>query len=498
MTKQTVWVFGDQLNRGIGALRDASSDTHQVLMVESASKIKSRRWHIQRSHFFVASMRRFADELRSEGFSVDYRIAPSMREGVQQHIAEMQPSAVVATEPNSYAARELVKSLGIQTVPSDQFLCHPDEYSQFMGERRTIKMEDFYRWQRRRLNVLMDGDQPCDGQWNFDAENRLPPPKTGHDRWPTPKTYELDALDQQVISDVGDNSWGDAPTGVWATTRDDALQRMNYFVENVLPVFGEHEDAMLSSNWHLAHSLLSPYLNNGLLLPMEVIRAAESAYRNGHVPINSAEGFIRQILGWREYIWNCYWRWMPDYAGMNELQAERDLPRMFLDPEATQMSCMKSVVHNVQQRSYVHHIERLMVLGNFSLIAGINPQQLTNWMWENFIDAAEWVMVPNVIGMSQFADGGMLATKPYASGGAYIDRMSNHCKGCVYDRKKRVGEDACPFTNLYWDFFLRHQDRFVKNPRVARQVRAAQQLGDKVELQETAQTMLSRLDDGVL
>ena len=443
-------------------------------------------------------MRRFADELRSEGFQVDYRIASSMRAGVQQHIAEIKPSVVVATEPNSYAARELVKSLEIQTVRSDQFLCHPDEYSQFMGERRTIKMEDFYRWQRRRLNVLMDGDQPCGGQWNFDAENRLPPPKTGHDRWPTPRTYELDALDKQVISDIGDNSWGDAPTGMWATTRDDALQRLNYFVEQILPVFGEHEDAMLNSNWHLAHSLLSPYLNNGLLLPMEVIRAAESAYRSGHVPINSAEGFIRQILGWREYIWNCYWRWMPDYAGMNALQAERDLPRMFLDPEATQMSCMKSVVHNVQQRSYAHHIERLMVLGNFSLIAGINPQQLTNWMWENFIDAAEWVMVPNVIGMSQFADGGMLATKPYASGGAYIDRMSNHCKGCVYDRKKRVGEDACPFTNLYWDFFLRHQDRFVKNPRVARQVRAAQQLGDKVELQETAQTMLSRMDDGVL
>ena len=443
-------------------------------------------------------MRRFADELRSDGFQVDYRVAPSMREGVQQHIAEMQPSAVVTTEPNSFAARKLVKSLGIQTVPSNQFLCHPDEYSQFMGERRTIKMEDFYRWQRRRLNVLMDGDEPCHGQWNFDAENRLPPPKTGHDRWPTPRTYELDALDQQVISDVGENSWGDAPTGVWATTRVDALQRLNYFVEQILPVFGEHEDAMLNSNWHLAHSLLSPYLNNGLLLPMEVIRAAESAYRSGDVPINSAEGFIRQILGWREYIWNCYWRWMPDYAGMNELQAERDLPRMFLDPEATQMSCMKSVVHNVQQRSYAHHIERLMVLGNFSLIAGINPQQLTSWMWENFIDAAEWVMVPNVIGMSQFADGGMLATKPYASGGAYIDRMSNHCKGCVYDRKKRVGDDACPFTNLYWDFFLRHQDRFVKNPRVARQVRAAQQLGDKVELQETARTMLSRMDDGVL
>jgi deoxyribodipyrimidine photolyase-related protein len=495
---KTVWVFGDQLNRQIGALRDAQPETHQILMVESRRKISSRPWHFQRAHFLIASMRRFAEELRAEGFDVDYRFADTMRSGVTAHIADVAPSRISVTEPNSVTARQLVTSLDVDVTRSDQFLCHPDEYSEFMRTRKSFKMEDFYRWQRRRLTVLMDGDEPAGGKWNFDEENRLPPPKTGHDRWPTPAQYELDELDQQVMSDVAGNTWGDAPTGVWATTRTEALKRLEFFVSEVLPMFGEHEDAMLQSNWHLAHSLLSPYLNNGLLLPGEVVAAAEAAYRNGSVPINSAEGFIRQIIGWREYIWNCYWRWMPEYAEMNSLDAQVDIPPMFLDSNATQMSCMQSVVGHVEERAYAHHIERLMVLGNFSLIAGINPQQLTRWMWNSFVDAAEWVMVPNVIGMSQYADGGMLATKPYASGGAYIDRMSNHCKGCMYDRKKRVGEDACPFTVLYWDFFLRHQDRFVKNPRVARQVRAAQQLADKDELQITAVSILKRLHSGNL
>jgi deoxyribodipyrimidine photolyase-related protein len=495
---KTVWVFGDQLNRQIGALRDVQPETHQILMVESRRKISSRPWHFQRAHFLIASMRRFAEELRAEGFDVDYRFADTMRSGVAAHISDVAPSRIVVTEPNSVTARQLVESLDVDVIRSDQFLCHPDEYLEFMSTRKSFKMEDFYRWQRRRLAVLMDGDEPVGGKWNFDEENRLPPPKTGHDRWPTPAQYELDELDQQVMADVAGNTWGDAPTGVWATTRTEALKRLEFFVSEVLPVFGEHEDAMLQSNWHLAHSLLSPYLNNGLLLPGEVVAAAEAAYRNGSVPINSAEGFIRQIIGWREYIWNCYWRWMPEYAEMNSLDAQVGIPPMFLDSEATQMNCMKSVVGHVEERAYAHHIERLMVLGNFALIAGINPQELTRWMWDSFIDAAEWVMVPNVIGMSQYADGGMLATKPYASGGAYIDRMSNHCKGCAYDRKKRVGEDACPFTVLYWDFFLRHQDRFVKNPRVARQVRAAQQLADRDELQATAVAIKGKLQKGLL
>jgi deoxyribodipyrimidine photolyase-related protein len=498
MSLPTIWVFGDQLNRGIGALAGATPQTHRVLFIESTSKIASRKWHVQRAHFIVASMRKFANELRTEGFHVDYRFAHSMCEGFDAHVLGFKPSEVVATEPNSYGARQLAAGLGVRTVPSNQFLCHPNEYQTFLGSRKTIKMEDFYRWQRKRLNVLMDGDEPMGGRWNFDEENRQPPPKTGHDRWPEPQRYELDEIDRAVLESVQKHCFGRLPEGQWATTREGALARLRSFVDQVLPMFGEHEDAMLKSNWHLAHSLLSPYLNVGLLLPGEVVSAAETAFKEGKVPMNSAEGFIRQIIGWREYIWNCYWQWMPEYSQMNSLGASKDLPPMFTDPTKTSMACMKSVLTGINERSYSHHIERLMVLGNFALIAGINPQQFTRWMWNSYIDAAEWVMVPNVIGMSQYADGGMLATKPYASGGAYIDRMSDHCKGCVYDRKKRTGDDACPFTVLYWDFFLRHQERFVKNPRVARQVRAAQQLQDSDELQVVAVKMLKKLDAGTI
>jgi deoxyribodipyrimidine photolyase-related protein len=498
MSLPTIWVFGDQLNRSIGALASATPLTHRVLFIESTSKIASRKWHVQRAHFIVASMRKFADELVADGFQVDYRHADSMTQGVSEHVREFAPSEIVVTEPNSYAARLLVSELGVRTAPSNQFLCHPTEYQEFLGTRKSIKMEDFYRWQRKRLNVLMDSDEPTGGRWNFDEENRQPPPKTGHDRWPVPAVYELDEVDEQVLTAVQKHCFGKLPEGQWATTREGALKRLQFFVEQVLPVFGEHEDAMLKSNWHLAHSLLSPYLNNGLLLPGEVVEAAQLAFREGKVPLNSAEGFIRQIIGWREYIWNCYWQWMPDYAHMNALSADVVLPPMFTNPSKTSMACMKSVLSGVNDRAYSHHIERLMVIGNFALIAGINPQQLTRWMWNSYIDAAEWVMVPNVIGMSQYADGGMLATKPYASGGAYIDRMSDHCKGCVYDRKKRTGDDACPFTVLYWDFFLRHQDRFVKNPRVARQVRAAQQLQDNEELQVVAVSMMKKLNRGEL
>ena len=495
---ETVWVFGDQLNRNIGALQAAQPKTHRILIIESAGKIASRPWHIQRAHFLVTSMRRFALALEQEGFQVDYRKSTTMRQGVTDHIAEFSPTHIDVTEPNSYTARQLVASLGIDTTASNQFLCHPSDFAKFAEGKKSMKMEDFYRWQRKRYGYLMEGDQPVGGQWNFDEDNRLPPPKTGHDRWPVPQVHALDAIDQQVLNDLPNNVWGAKPTGLWATTREDALARLHYFVNEILPTFGEHEDAMLESNWHLAHSLLSPYLNNGLLLPNEVLDAAANAFAKGLVPINSAEGFIRQILGWREYIWNCYWRWMPDYAQRNHLQAQRPLPPLFTNPRKTQMKCMSTVLNGVNEHSYSHHIERLMVLGNFALITGTNPQQFTEWMWNSFIDAAEWVMVPNVIGMSLYADGGMLATKPYASGGAYIDRMSNHCKGCAYDRKKRTGDDACPFTVLYWDFMMRHQDTFVKNPRIARQVRAAQQLSDIEAVQQTAQTILQCLDAGQL
>jgi deoxyribodipyrimidine photolyase-related protein len=465
--------LGDQLNRSIGALAGAAPGTHRVLLITAADKVASRPWHPARLSLITRAMRSFADELRAEGFAVDHREAPTMRAGIEAHSAEFAPDRVVVTEPNSVTARRLVADLGCTTIRSDQFLCHPDDFGAWAGSRTSFRMEDFYRWQRRRLGYLMDGDQPAGGGWNFDEQNRERPPKDGHDRWPV-------------------------PVDVWATTRAGALERLEFFVSKVLPMFGPHEDAMLADNWHLAHSVLSPYLNLGLLLPREVCDRVESEYRAGRVPINSAEGFIRQVIGWREYVWNLYWRWMPDYASMNSLGADMDLPPVFTGAATTSMRCVSMILGDLRARGWVHHIPRLMVLGNLALTAGVDPQQFTRWMWDSFVDSAEWVMVPNVIGMSLHADGGMMASKPYAAGGAYIDRMSDYCGGCSFDRTKRVGDDACPFTTLYWDFMLRHAERFVKNPRMATQVRAAQKLGDAEAVRSRAREVLTRLNTGRL
>jgi len=495
---QTVWVFGDQLNRSIGVLADVSPSTHRVLLVESRAKLNGRRWHVQRAHFLIASMRRFAHELRAAGFVVDYRVSDTFGDGFRSHVEQFSPTHVVATEPNSLHARRLVSGLGVATDRSDQFLCHHSDFAEWADTRKSLRLEDFYRHQRTRLDYLMDGNEPAGGRWNFDAENRKPPPRDGSHRWPVPPLEELDDVDRAVLADLPSSCWGETPHGTWATSRAGALHRLTHFVTNVLPMFGPHEDAMLSDNWHLAHSMLSPYLNNGLLMPDEVCDAVERAYREGRVPIASAEGFIRQVIGWREYVWGLYWRWMPDYRDENALSANRDLPRAFTTPGSTRMNCVASCVQAIEQRGWAHHIQRLMVLGNLALIAGVSPRQMTDWMWESFVDGAEWVMVPNVVGMALYADGGRMSTKPYAAGGAYIDRMSDHCSGCAFDRKQRVGDAACPFTTLYWDFLLRHADRFARNPRMVVQVRAAQKLGDKDAVQHRAVEILHLLDAGTL
>lgn len=392
----------------------------------------------------------------------------------------------------------MLNELGVQQLASNQFLCHPTEFAQFAAQRKSYKMEDFYRWQRRRLGYLMDGDEPVEGRWNFDEFNREPPPKPGTMQWPSPLVSTLDDIDHVVLSELPSNTTGAQPIGLWPTSRSEALRRLDHFVDEVLPSFGPHEDAMMSTNWHLAHSALSPALNIGLLSPREICDKVETAYRAGRVPIASAEGFLRQIIGWREFVWNLYWQQSEEYADMNSLDAQLPLPALFTDASATKMNCLSSIVRDIDERGWVHHIPRLMVLGNFALIAGINPQQFTRWMWDSFVDAAQWVMVPNVVGMSLYADGGIMATKPYAAGGAYIDRMSDYCKGCAYDRKKRVGDDACPFTTLYWDFLLRHTDRFAKNPRIVTQVRAAAKLKDVEELQVRAQEVLALVQEGKL
>lgn len=494
----TVWVLGDQLNTSLGALATAAPATHRVLLVESAAKVSSQRWHIQRAHFVLTSMRRFAIELRAAGFEVDERRSASLAAGLAEHRAEFAPQRVVAMEPASRDGLALLQRLGVEVVRSNQFLCHPDEFAEWAKGRTSFTMEHFYRWQRRRLGLLMDGAEPAGGRWNFDAENREPPPKDASGRWPEPLRDEPDDLDREVVDGLRPHTWGAEPDGTWATTRQGALARLDHFVERALPHFGPHEDAMTTASWHLAHSLLSPYLNIGLLLPGEVCAAAEAAYRAGRVPLAGVEGFIRQIIGWREYVWGLYWLWGPEYAARNELGAHRPLPPVFTGAATTQMRCVAHTLQSLHDRGWVHHIQRLMILGNLALLAGVSPQDMTRWMWAGFVDGAEWVMVPNVIGMSLHADGGLMATKPYAAGGAYIDRMSDYCKGCPFDRKVRTGEDACPFTTLYWDFVARHADRFGRNPRMVQQVRAAQRLGDLPAVRKRAVDVLRRLDAGEL
>ncbi|MGD9751563.1 MAG: cryptochrome/photolyase family protein, partial [Acidimicrobiia bacterium] len=371
-----------------------------------------------------------------------------------------------------------------------------------------LVMEDFYRWQRRRLGYLMDADQPAGGRWNFDHDNRQPPPRNAPaDFWPEPPRQPLDDLDAEVLDDLArleaDGTirlTGSPPDGTWATSRAEAQRRLTHAVEVVLPRFGPHEDAMLTTSWHLAHTLLSPYLNLGLLHPAEVCDAAEAAFRAGRVPVASAEGFIRQIIGWREYVWALYWHHGPDaYRRANALDARRPLPPAFTaGPDTTQLRCLHHTLGDIDRHGWTHHIQRLMILANLALLAGVDPQALTRWMWANFVDGAEWVMLPNVIGMGTYADGGRMATKPYAAGGAYIDKMSDYCKGCRYDRRRRTGEDACPYTTLYWDFLSRHRERFERNPRVAQQVRAAQRLTDLDEVRRHAVDVLDRLDRGRL
>jgi len=281
-------------------------------------------------------------------------------------------------------------------------------------------------------------------------------------------------------------------------TRAQALDRLDWFIDAALDPFGPHEDAMLADEWKLAHSTLSASLNLGLLHPQEVVERAEAAFHGGEARINSVEGFIRQVIGWREYVWGTYWLWMPNYRELNALNATADVPPAFTGESDTDMACVAGAISHVHDHGYTHHIERLMILGNLALTAGVDPAAMTDWMWASFVDGAEWVMLPNVLGMALHADGGMMATKPYASGGAYINKMSNYCRGCRFDPKERTGPDACPYTTLYWDFLARNADALSNNHRMGQQLAGMRRLADLDEVRERAVEVRERLADGTL
>ena len=489
--KRIIYIPFDHLHRKFGALKDADPKDDLIVLVESARMTTGRNWHKERLFFLISSARHFAKSLEDEGFKVEYVKAATTVDGLKIVQKSYPKLPITCAEPSSFRQFEALKAHGVLFVENDFFLTSRPLFHSWAKDQKSYLMESFYRKQRTRLNILMEGSEPVGGSWNFDKENRLPPPK----KYEGPKylEHQRDEIDNQVALEISHE-----PTTTWATTREGALSQLKNFIKNHFAEFGPLEDAMTTDNWALHHSLLSPYLNNGLLHPSEVIRAAVQAFNKGSIPIESAEGFIRQVIGWREYVNGMYWFLGPDYREKNQLNATRKLLPLFSNPSKTQMNCIKQTVTDINNRAWVHHIPRLMLLSNLALITGTNPQEFLEWMREVFIDASEWVMVPNVIGMGVHADGGTMMTKPYAAGGAYISRMSNYCKPCVYDPKLRVGEKACPFTTLYWDFLDRHKEAFVKNHRMSQQIFGLNRLSDLPELKERAMDVLEGLEAGTI
>lgn len=477
------WLFGDQLGP---AFLDAPDQP--VLMVEAHDVLRRRAFHRQKAHLVLSAMRHRAAEL---GDQVDYLVTDTYREALAQ---VDEPLSV--SQPTSWSALHLVDRLAaerdLERLPARGYATSRADFSGWADGRggKRLLLEDFYRDARRRLNVLMDGAEPVTGRWNFDAENRERPPRTATLSLPEPWWPVEDDIDAAVRDDLdrlereGVRFVGEDGPRTFAATRAEALAALADFVDHRLPTFGRYEDAILREDRWMAHSLLSAPLNLGLLDPMEVVDAAVEAYRAGDAPIASVEGFVRQLIGWRDYIWHLYWYLGEDYRDRNELGATSDLPGWFveLDPGGTDAACLSWALTSVRETGWAHHIPRLMVLGNYALQRGWDPQQLTDWFHRSFVDGYDWVMVPNVVGMSQHADGGVLATKPYAGGGNYINTMTDLCGSCRYDPKQRRGEKACPFTAGYWLFLNRHRERFAQNFRMGQMVRGLDRLSDLDEL----------------
>jgi deoxyribodipyrimidine photolyase-related protein len=501
-------ILGDQLTHTLPTLRLGDKKTNIVWMCEVRDEATYVKHHKKKIAFLFSAMRHFAEELRQDGWRVHYTKltdadnAGSFTAEVARAVAAHAPSRIAVTEPGEYRVRHAMDGwsaqfgLPVDILPDDRFLCALPAFADWAKGRKTLRMEFFYREMRRKHGILMDGGQPTGGDWNYDSSNRKPLP--AHLRPPPPTTFAPDAVTQEVIALVADrfaDHFGDLEPFGFAVTRAQALTVLADFIRDRLPLFGDYQDAMKQGEPWLYHSHISFYLNCGLLTPLEAVQAAEAAYRAGRVPLNAAEGFIRQILGWREYVRGIYWLKMPTYATENFLAATRPLPWLYWGGD-TKMNCLRQCVAETRQNAYAHHIQRLMVLGNFALLAGLDPKQVNDWYLIVYADAYEWVELPNVSGMILFADGGYLASKPYAAGGAYINRMSDYCKTCAYKVTEKNGPKACPFNYLYWDFLIRNEGKLAGNPRLAMPYRTLAKMtpAQKVRIQDDAQTFLDGLD----
>lgn len=480
MTSALRFVLADHLSRSISSLDDLDPAHDVVLMVEVQSEATYVRHHKKKIAFLFSAMRHFAEELRAEGVAVDYVTLDdgdnqqSFEAELERAIRRHRPERVVVSEPGEW--RVLDAMLGweqrlrtpLEIRPDDRFLCSRDEFGAWAEGRQGLRMEFFYRVMRQRHGFLLDAaGEPAGGQWNYDVMNRKPP--RGGLRLPEPLRVEPDRITHDVLNLVAerfDGHFGDLEPFWFAVTAADARRAFEHFVRAALPAFGDYQDAMLDGEDYLYHSVISQYLNAGLLLPLPVCRTVERAFRKGQVPLNAAEGYIRQILGWREYVRGIYWWRMPHYAATNHLDATRPLPEFFWTGE-TDMRCIARVVDQTRREAHSHHIQRLMVTGNFAMLAGIRPKDVNDWYLVVYADAFEWAQLPNTHGMAIYADGGLLGSKPYAAGGNYINRMSDFCRHCRYDVRQRQGKDACPFNYLYWDFMYRNRKKIGRNQRLS-------------------------------
>ena len=472
-------ILGDQLSLDIAALAGLDVARDVVLMMEVMEESTYVPHHQQKIVLVLSAMRHFAEALQSMGVAVDYVALDdpdntnTLTTELQRAMVRHAPERLVVTEPGEWRVQEMVEGwsarfgLPVEVRVDQRFFASRARFAVWAQGRRTWRMEHFYREMRREHGILMEGDQPVGGEWNFDAANRKSLPASV--RPPDRRRFAPDDITRTVMSLVKQHfggHFGDLEDFGWPVSRQDALTALNHFIAAGLPRFGDYQDAMKAGAPFLFHSLLAPALNLGLLSPREVCQAAETAWRAGGAPLNAVEGFVRQVLGWREYVRGVYWSRMPGYRDSNALQASRPLPAFYWTGD-TPMRCLREVVGDTVRHAYSHHIQRLMVTGNFALLAGVAPREIERWYLAVYADAFEWVEMPNTLGMAVFADGGQMASKPYAASGAYIDRMSDFCATCAYDVKQKSGPEACPFNYLYWAFLIRHQERLANNPRLA-------------------------------
>ena len=474
-TRNLCVILGDQLSEKISSLDGFDKKQDSILMMEVIDEIEYVNHHKKKLVLIFSAMRHFAQDLRKKGFNVTYvefdESKPSFTKELQKQCRLLKPKKILITHPGEYRVLDEIQkwndSLKIPTsiLEDTRFFCLIRDFNEWAEGRKELRMETFYQMMRKKYKILLDEKGgPIGGKWNYDVKNRKRLPKN-IGTIPEPLTHKPDKITQSLIEKLKDkfsNHFGDIEPFWFAVTKDQAQKSLGDFVDNRLNLFGPYEDAMAQDEKFLFHSVLSMYLNIGLLDPKDVI---QKVLEKNSIPIESIEGFVRQILGWREYVRGVYWHYMPKYGESNFFGAKKNLPDFFWTGD-TEMNCLKNCIQQTIQESYAHHIQRLMVTGNFSLISGLDPKQVCDWYLSVYADAFEWVELPNTHGMILYADGGTLGSKPYAASGNYINKMSDYCKGCRYDVKKKEGKDACPFNYLYWDFFLKNQKKLEKNPRL--------------------------------